>query len=134
MSGIEAFGETGVILERRDHVIDVDGGFEQRLAVVARLQLHQVVAPGLHAGGDSTQDRPAFGTGGFRPFAERLGGGGDRLIDGFFIAAIHGGQQGFGRRVDHTQMFVASRPLAVDVQAVQSGRETHFDTAFIHWV
>ncbi|MCY1362586.1 hypothetical protein D9M69_493110 [compost metagenome] len=132
--GIQAFGQTGVILERGDHVIDVDRGFELRLAVVARLQVHQLFTIGLHARGDFAQDRTAFGARGFRPVGERLGRRAHGLINRAFVAAIDGGQQGFGRRVDHPQVFVAGRPLAVDVQAIQSRREAHFDTACIHWV
>ena len=69
---VQAFGQTGVILERGDHVIDVDGRFEQWLAVVARLQVHQLFATGLHARGDFAQDRTALGAVVFDQLGEGL--------------------------------------------------------------
>ncbi|MNI36002.1 hypothetical protein D3C73_900400 [compost metagenome] len=129
---VQPFGQTCVVLEGGDHVIDVDGRFELRLAVVARLQLHQLRTTARHASRDPAQDGAALGTGGLRPGFEGFGGGTHRVVDRLGIAAIDRGQQRFGGRVDHPQVFVASGPLAVDVQAVECGGKAHFDTAFIH--
>ncbi|MCY1396344.1 hypothetical protein D9M71_113130 [compost metagenome] len=117
--GVQPFGQAGVVLEGANHVIDVDGRFEQRLAVVQRLQLDQGFATLAHAFGNAAQYRATLGTAAAGPGREGGAGGLYGLVDTGGIAAADGGQTLFGGRVHHIQFGAAGQPLAVDIDTGQ---------------
>ncbi|MCY1518122.1 hypothetical protein D9M68_528300 [compost metagenome] len=124
--GVQALGEARVVLEGADHVVDIDGRLEQRLAVVQRLQLDQGFTTLAHTIGDAAQQRATFGAAAACPGREGAAGGLHGLLDAGGIAAADTGQALLGRGVHHVQGGAAGQPLAVDANTGEGfveGRE-----------
>ncbi|MNN59221.1 hypothetical protein D3C81_1743220 [compost metagenome] len=78
---IQPFGQTGVIAERSDGIIDIHHGFVARLAVVLHLQRDQCLATQFDLFGETLQIGCTLGRTAVAPSGKRLTRGGDGLID-----------------------------------------------------
>ncbi|MNE08728.1 hypothetical protein D3C80_1013860 [compost metagenome] len=115
----EVVRQLRVIAKGRDDIIDIDVGFNQRLAVVAGLQLYQALAARLDTLGNSPQDGRAGRPAGCRPFDKCRSGRQRCPLDRRSVATGNFGQYLLVARVDHRQRLGAMLPDACDIDTRQ---------------
>ncbi|MCY1512829.1 hypothetical protein D9M68_473050 [compost metagenome] len=119
---VQVFGEVRVEVEAAGGIADVPQGLGQRLAVVANLQLGQLLLALTDALGDAAQHRGTGRATHLRPgsLIEGLPSGFHRQVHVFRGGGSDPGDRRFAARIDGFEgaTFDRSHPLAIDIELV----------------